>query len=280
MTHLRPVLADAQLRVPGRRRYRSHVDVNSNRACGGRGAFTLIELLVVIAIVAILASLLLPALAKAKEGGRSTLCKSNMRQLALAMLLYADDYDDHLPWAGDVDRNLPPDWMFGGQSDTFARNPAMWRSPGYGFHAEAGSIFSYATTLPRLPYSERYTNSFKLYRCPSTGPLGAAIRVNYSMNSRLDRDESLASGRRTSARGVKTTSVTQPSQKLLVLNEDPATMRNASFHPGGTAASGKFIVHNERINIGFIDGHMETMKHKRVLEIQRGNWVQIYFDPF
>src|SRR6266576_3896697 len=61
-------------------------------------AFTLVELLVVIAITAILAALLLPVLAHAKGRGTSTFCLNNLRQLGLALHLYAGDHDDALPY--------------------------------------------------------------------------------------------------------------------------------------------------------------------------------------
>jgi prepilin-type N-terminal cleavage/methylation domain-containing protein len=71
-----------------------NIKVNTTLA---KEAFTLIELLVVIAIIAILASMLLPALAKAKESGKRIACVNNLRQLGLSMQMYVDDHEGLQP---------------------------------------------------------------------------------------------------------------------------------------------------------------------------------------
>ncbi len=75
-----------------------------------QSAFTLVELLVVLAVIGILLGLLLPVLSKAKEAGRATACLSNLRQIGIALQLYVQDNNNHLPLMRDrsFDTNAPP----------------------------------------------------------------------------------------------------------------------------------------------------------------------------
>jgi prepilin-type N-terminal cleavage/methylation domain-containing protein len=98
--------------VKFRRQQRAGCGVIASRPFYLHRAFTLIELLVVIAIIAILASLLLPALSKAKAKAESSTCVSNLKEMAFAVNMYAGDNDDRLPFA----------WWYNAANDDASKN--------------------------------------------------------------------------------------------------------------------------------------------------------------
>ena len=86
-----------------------------SRRChvGRRCGFTLIELLVVIAIIAILAAILFPVFAQAREKARQTGCLSNMKQLGTAFVMYMQDFDGRLPGGAPSNSHLGwGDWVY------------------------------------------------------------------------------------------------------------------------------------------------------------------------
>jgi len=93
------------------------MDINRGitmRFTNGQRGFTLIELLVVIAIIAILAAILFPVFAQARESSRKTQCLSNTRQIGTAVMMYVQDYDEVFfpqPWPGG---GAPPNQQGGG----------------------------------------------------------------------------------------------------------------------------------------------------------------------
>ncbi len=92
-------------------------------------AFTLIELLVVIAIIAILAAILFPVFAQAREKARQTACLSNIKQLGMGIQLYAQDYDEILPVVGVSRQNRGP-WMV--QIYPYVKNTQAYNCPSLG----------------------------------------------------------------------------------------------------------------------------------------------------
>src|SRR3712207_1983390 len=73
--------------------------MRAQRRCMRRSGFTLIELLVVLAVIAILSAMLFPVYAQSREKSRQTTCLSNIHNLGIAMLMYAQDADEHFPLA-------------------------------------------------------------------------------------------------------------------------------------------------------------------------------------
>ncbi len=96
--------------------------------------FTLIELLVVIGVIGIMAAILLPALNKAKEQGKATACRNNMKQIALGFLTYAEDNEEFLPWPGGqpdravTSRQYESDWCYGGRTPWTRNSPRLGKS--------------------------------------------------------------------------------------------------------------------------------------------------------
>jgi prepilin-type N-terminal cleavage/methylation domain-containing protein/prepilin-type processing-associated H-X9-DG protein len=220
-----------------------------------RQAFTLIELLVVIAIIAILASLLLPSLAKAKVKSQQIYCLNNLKTLQLASQLYSNDYRDYLP--GN-------DWMLTG--------PTSWVSGSLDFSANNPVNTNLAYILdPRYAQLGVYVKDAGSYRCPADNitVLEGGVRMlrvrSYSLNGWSGPNAPAWNpGYVVFAKVVEMT-VLPPSEILQFLDERPDSIDDGYFAVDMDPKAQELVnypgtFHNGSGNLSFADGHAETHK--------------------
>ena len=232
--------------------------VGSARFSGRSAGFTLIELLVVIAIIAILAAILFPVFAQAREKARSASCLSNLKQITLGALMYAQDYDETLPlytydystyWVGGRTKAGDPLDKSKGIIFPYIKNGDIQKCPSYtGTKNLGGTGYGYSERL----YSDGTTfNSAYV-------PLGVATLASVSKTA-----ETLFfgdSGNRTDANGVapNTMNANAGSVRETITLEVPSNWCYAGY---GCTSSEDFR-HTGFANFSYVDGHVKPIKRE------------------
>jgi prepilin-type N-terminal cleavage/methylation domain-containing protein/prepilin-type processing-associated H-X9-DG protein len=219
-----------------------------------QSAFTLIELLVVIAIIAILASLLLPTLSRAKSKGQQTACLNNVRQLQLAWAMYLGDHDNTLP-----ENKMTGLGLLGCVSTTNSWVVGNTQATDDLSYIRMGSIFP-------------YTPNPGVYRCPADRSTvfgtGTPRTRSYSMDAYLNGglDVRIYGG---FLPGIVTKSselVPNPSGVFVFLDENEDTIEDGVYllypAPADFWQNGPAHRHSQGANLTFADGHCEHWKWK------------------
>ncbi|MBC8139521.1 MAG: DUF1559 domain-containing protein [Fibrella sp.] len=205
-----------------------------------RSGFTLIELLVVIAIIAILAAILFPVFAKARESARRTSCQSNLKQIGLAFMQYVQDYDETLPG-----RTIGP--------NPNASEAISWRRLTYPY---VKSVQVYA--CPSNAFNEQYTtDSMDFYLNAAGLPLDS-LRFNrsYAVNGLGNSGIFGGGSAPMPANDGKSLAEIRDTANTLYVADYDFFYSELTIQDVNTVASG----HLGTVNFVFADGHVKSMK--------------------
>jgi prepilin-type N-terminal cleavage/methylation domain-containing protein/prepilin-type processing-associated H-X9-DG protein len=250
-----------------------------------RKAFTLIELLVVVAIIAILMAILMPALQRAREQGKRAACLSNLKQLALAWIMYADENDDRIVngeayGSGDGTAPVPTSGIHKGEQ--------WWTGDDVG-DFWAGINLSQDLQLKAIRAGALYPYCRKelLYRCP-TGVREEmrTYTIVDSMNG-LRRDGTFSGNvgarvGRTVLWVKKRSEIISPgaAQRIVFLDEGRITPDSyATHYLNERWWDPPFVRHGDGTNVSFADGHADYWKYMGAKTLRIGKLAAVpYLD--